>query len=137
MCSQRVGVHRISSAKVNAEGWGNWALLHLLPDATKSEKAGHCKIILTREVMCFSGSFSGSLQLKCYLCNLGPPWGTATLNQCKIQQSYHRALVEVQSHARPVDILSCLHARLCLQAASWSGGSTVLTPHEVVTWSKF
>ena len=53
-------MHRISSVKVKAAGWGNGALLHLLPDATKSEKVGHCKNLLTREVMCFSGSFSGS-----------------------------------------------------------------------------
>ena len=92
------------------------AVLHLLPNTTKNEKAGHCKIILSREVMCLSTRVLTAKML------FMPPEGTATLNQCKNQQSAPRALVKVQIHTRPVDMLSCLHARLCLQAASWCGG---------------
>jgi len=33
------------------------AVLHLLPDTTKNKKGGHCKITLTRDVMCFSTWF--------------------------------------------------------------------------------
>ncbi len=33
------------------------AVLHLLPDPTKYKKGGHCKITLSRDVMCFSTWF--------------------------------------------------------------------------------
>jgi len=33
------------------------AVLHLLPDTTKNKKGGHCKVTLTRDVMCFSTWF--------------------------------------------------------------------------------
>ncbi|KAA6429100.1 MAG: hypothetical protein FRX49_01210 [Trebouxia sp. A1-2] len=40
------------------------AVLHLLPDTTKNKKGGHCKFILTRDVMCFSTWF----QMAVYHC---------------------------------------------------------------------
>ncbi len=40
------------------------AVLHLLPDPTKYKKGGHCKITLSRDVMCFSTWFQMAVQLK-------------------------------------------------------------------------